>query len=67
MLEEWAVSYGSVFQRPGPLGSSDVVIMDPAAVAHVLGKSSVRLLIGGMGRCTNAVLGYLPHPSDSEG
>jgi hypothetical protein len=38
---EWLDEYGEVFQRPGPFGSSDLCILDPKAMSHILGNSEV--------------------------
>jgi hypothetical protein len=41
VTEEWLEKYGGVFRRPGPFWSSDLCVLDPKAVAHVLGHSEV--------------------------
>jgi hypothetical protein len=38
---EWLEEYGGVFQRPGPFGSTDLCILDPKAMTHILGNSEV--------------------------
>jgi hypothetical protein len=40
--EDWADQYGSVFVRPGPLGTRNVVVTDPKAVAHIYAGLEVR-------------------------
>ncbi|KAG6839924.1 hypothetical protein C0991_010334 [Blastosporella zonata] len=40
MFENFATQFGSIFQIPGLLGSVDVVVCDPRAVAHILSKDT---------------------------
>jgi hypothetical protein len=42
LVESWGTTYGGMFIRPGPFGSSDVCVLDPRAAAHILGNSDVR-------------------------
>lgn len=39
-FEEWGGLYGQVFEVPLALGSREIVIMDPKAIAHVLSKDA---------------------------
>jgi cytochrome P450 len=43
MVEEWFDTYGAVFRRGLPLGSSEILVIDPKATAHILNVSEVRL------------------------
>lgn len=40
LYENWAQTYGSVFQVPGPLGDRRTVLMDPKAIAHYFSKAN---------------------------
>jgi hypothetical protein len=42
---EWLEKYGGVFRRPGPFGSSDLCVLDPKAVGHILGNSEVSFVL----------------------
>jgi hypothetical protein len=41
VLEGWANMYGSVYKRPGPIGSWDTFFTDPKAVATLFSHSDV--------------------------
>jgi hypothetical protein len=43
IIEGWADEYGSVFTSPGPLGTVDIVVTDPKAVAHIYAGMEVRM------------------------
>ncbi|KAJ7434801.1 cytochrome P450 [Mycena galericulata] len=40
LYEQWAQTYGSVYQVRGPLGTTRLVICDPRALSHVLALDS---------------------------
>jgi hypothetical protein len=40
--EGWVDEYGSVFVRPGPLGTQDIVVTDPKAFAYIHAAMEVR-------------------------
>jgi hypothetical protein len=43
VLENWADTYGRVYLRPGPLGSWDILVLDPKAAAALFSRSEVRV------------------------
>lgn len=40
LFEQWSKDYGLIYKVPTPLGKSEVIVMDPKAIAHIFGKDT---------------------------
>jgi hypothetical protein len=70
VLEEWANEYGGVYLRPGPLGSGDLIVTDPKAVAHVFKNtevSQIRIFPSTSFRLPSISSAHIPHTSTTKG
>lgn len=57
LYENWARTYGPVFQVPGPLGERRTVLMDPKAITHYFSKTNTYVKLSFAKKYTESLVG----------